>query len=546
MQRRLLVCGALLVACLGQSDPGGAAPWEMVLPDGGRGTGYPRGEPLDHHAEEWRAATAADLDAAVSALQERGVLRSPQKAAGVLFRWPVRLVPGHPDPSGYTINTFVDHDPATGQVRDWNCGVRTYDNPDGYNHPGTDIGSFPYRWLKMDNEENIVVAAADGVIVRKDDGNFDRNCDRLNPQGPANAIYIRHADGSIAWYLHFKKNTLTTKRVGDRVDAGEFLGSVGSSGGSTAPHLHFEVHDASGKVIDPFAGACNTSNPDSWWVSQPPYWDPAILRLAVSTALADTTACGVAEVTHVTNYVASGSTAYFNFHLRDFRKDQVVQVNVLRPDGTLFATRTLTNTQQDFVASSWFYPFTFATAEAPGTWAFRVTFAGQTQTVPFTVGGTEPVRTTITEFFHSGFQHYFITGTAAEAAALDQGRPAGWTRTGASYPGYAAGAAGQNPVCRFFWTPPPDTPSTHFYTVIASECAIVKAKPDWTFEENAFASLEPSPAGQCPANTRPLYRIYNNGQRGSPNHRYTSSFATINVMESQGWLLEGAVMCLPQ
>ena len=525
----------------------GTALAEVLLPDGARGEGIARGEPLDVITDAWRAEVESDLRARIARMESDGTLAPPTKAAGTLFMWPARLVPGHPDPSGWFIANFVDQNAAfPNQVRDWNCGARTYDDASGYNHRGTDISSYPFRWLKMDNDEYVVVAAAAGTIVRKDDGNFDRNCDRLNPQSSPNAIFVRHADGSLAWYLHFKSQSLTTKAIGDSVAAGEFLGVAGSSGSSTAPHLHFEVYDASGKLVDPYAGTCNLKNADSWWAQQPPYWDPGVLRMTVGTAAAATNTCPAAESPNLTNYIALPGTAYFTVYLRDFLLGASAILQVLRPNGTVFATRTLANSQQDYPASYWYYTFTMPAGEMAGTWTFRVDFAGATHTIPFTVGIAEPPRTTVTEFYHAGFGHYFVTGTAAEAAALDQGRPSGWARTGRTFPAYAAGAAGQGPVCRFFWTPPPNTPSTHFYTVIASECALVKGKPDWTFEENAYASIEPSATGVCPANTRPLYRLYNDGQRNSPNHRYTTSFTVVVSMQSQGWLLEGVVMCLPQ
>jgi Repeat of unknown function (DUF5648) len=44
----------------------------------------------------------------------------------------------------------------------------------------------------------------------------------------------------------------------------------------------------------------------------------------------------------------------------------------------------------------------------------------------------------------------------------------------------------------------------------------------------------------CPLGARPLYRLYNNGQGGAPNHRYTTSLATRTSMIAQGWIPEGA------
>jgi hypothetical protein len=65
--------------------------------------------------------------------------------------------------------------------------------------------------------------------------------------------------------------------------------------------------------------------------------------------------------------------------------------------------------------------------------------------------------------------------------------------------------------------------SSHFYTPSASECALVKTNPDWLFEAEVFNVAPASIVdGSCPANTLPVYRLYNNGQGAAPNHRYTT------------------------
>ena len=45
--------------------------------------------------------------------------------------------------------------------------------------------------------------------------------------------------------------------------------------------------------------------------------------------------------------------------------------------------------------------------------------------------------------------------------------------------------------------------------------------------------------GNCPAGTAPLFRLYNNGTGGAPNHRLTGDIATRNLMILQGWIPEG-------
>lgn len=60
-------------------------------------------------------------------------------------------------------------------------------------------------------------------------------------------IRIRHMGGDETWYGHF--STLLAS-VGDHVGQGEAIGLVGSTGISTGPHLHFELHEA-GSAVDP-------------------------------------------------------------------------------------------------------------------------------------------------------------------------------------------------------------------------------------------------------------------------------------------------------
>lgn len=62
-------------------------------------------------------------------------------------------------------------------------------------------------------------------------------------QGYGNLVRIRHADGSEGWYGHMSSIGV---RVGQYVNQAERIGRVGSTGLSTGPHLHFEVHERSG------------------------------------------------------------------------------------------------------------------------------------------------------------------------------------------------------------------------------------------------------------------------------------------------------------
>ncbi|MFO1322864.1 MAG: hypothetical protein U1F15_02265 [Burkholderiales bacterium] len=154
------------------------------------------------------------------------------------------------------------------------------------------------------------------------------------------------------------------------------------------------------------------------------------------------------------------------------------------------------------------------------------------------------------EFRYAAWDHYFVTASTDEIAKLDAGVFAGWTRTGQSFKVLSLDTAGTASVCRFFsvsFAPK----SSHFYTPSASECELIKQSPDWQFEAEVFAVRLPDPAGSCASGTLALYRLYNDGQGGAPNHRYTTSAATRADMVGQGWIPEGTgdlgvIACVPE
>lgn len=146
------------------------------------------------------------------------------------------------------------------------------------------------------------------------------------------------------------------------------------------------------------------------------------------------------------------------------------------------------------------------------------------------------------EFFHAGYGHYFVTVNPHEIASLDNGTLAGWQRTGRTFDVWRSSAAGLDPVCRF-WSGQSFAPkSSHFYTPYADECDKVKQDPVWSFEGIAYFARMPEGAlgaRTCPAGTQPLFRAYNKGVSGAPNHRYTTDPAVLDAMIAQGWIMEG-------
>src|SRR5262249_48284869 len=125
---------------------------------------------------------------------------------------------------------------------------------------------------------------------------------------------------------------------------------------------------------------------------------------------------------------------------------------------------------------------------------------------------------------------------------------AGWTRVGDAFNVLSDTPPASTPVCRFFSTAF-GAKSSHFYTPDPTECDIVKQNPDWQFEGEVFNVQPPAADGSCNVGWQPVYRLYNDGQGGAPNHRYTTSLAIRAQMIDAGWIPEGngigVAMCAP-
>ncbi len=85
-----------------------------------------------------------------------------------------------------------------------------------------------------------VVAARNGIVMDLDNDEPDHAGADGDRRARANFVRVLHADGSMALYAHLQRGSIPLRR-GDRVGLGQRIGSVGNSGWSTAPHLHFTV-----------------------------------------------------------------------------------------------------------------------------------------------------------------------------------------------------------------------------------------------------------------------------------------------------------------
>jgi murein DD-endopeptidase MepM/ murein hydrolase activator NlpD len=180
-----------------------------------------------------------------------------------------------PDAISLAFICGVDHDPVTytgfERARCLDYAGRGF--PWCYDeHEGSDYmldGGFS----TMDAGSTPVVAAAPGVVESAEDGHYDRchadagkggnSCD--GEPMIANSVILAHDTGQRTLYWHLKSGSVAVT-VGEHVAAGALLGLVGSSGNSSAPHLHFGLEDSLGRFIDPYAGP--NSQSETWWCDQ--------------------------------------------------------------------------------------------------------------------------------------------------------------------------------------------------------------------------------------------------------------------------------------
>ncbi len=169
-------------------------------------------------------------------------------------------------------------------------------------------------------------------------------------------------------------------------------------------------------------------------------------------------------------------------------------------------------------------------------------------------GGGPGAKVSVIEFFNASLNHYFITSNAVEISLLGKPPFEAWQPTGLAFGAYApTGApAGTVAVCRFFNDHFLGV-STHFYAPHGLGCEQTLAQfPDWSLEDAQLfnASLPDATTGSCPSGQIPVYRLFNNGMGGAPNHRFTVDPAVRQQMIDKGYTPEGFGIgvgwCAPQ
>jgi murein DD-endopeptidase MepM/ murein hydrolase activator NlpD len=345
--------------------------------------------PHDELSPAQEQAMWEEIHRNVERLRGTSALSPATSVQTVTYNFPLRLAPGVPGYAGFRVSAFVDHNPISGAILDYNGGARTYDG-----HRGTDYALFPFSWNKLDAGEMQVIAAADGTIVGKANVDVtDHNCGS-GSSDPWNYVALMHADGRMTLYGHMRYNSLTSKGIGQTVAQGEYLGTVASSGNSSGPHLHFEVRYGSytnAEWIDPYAGS--NSQPESLWTSQRPYWDSAINQIATHSAPPSTPASCQPTITNLQDSFTTPQTVYFYVYYRDYQGALSTQLKIYRPNGSLYQSKQYAAGNNVF-SSIWTYApwaLNFSDSEPAGTWRFEVTYNGQVYQTFFNVNAPPTV-----------------------------------------------------------------------------------------------------------------------------------------------------------
>ena len=104
---------------------------------------------------------------------------------------------------------------------------------------------FGFRWGKMHPAQDLacptgssVHALSSGTVVFAGWSN----------EGYGYMVKIRYWDGTVSWMAH---NSRLLVSVGDEVSPGQRVAYSGSTGNSTGPHVHLEIHPGDGSAVVP-------------------------------------------------------------------------------------------------------------------------------------------------------------------------------------------------------------------------------------------------------------------------------------------------------
>ena len=84
-----------------------------------------------------------------------------------------------------------------------------------------------------------ILATFDGAVARRN----------WSTRSNGRCLELIGDDGMRAYYLHLERASV---KPGERVRTGDVIGTSGNTGRSTAPHLHYQLMNEAGRVVDPY------------------------------------------------------------------------------------------------------------------------------------------------------------------------------------------------------------------------------------------------------------------------------------------------------
>ncbi|WP_245603659.1 M23 family metallopeptidase [Intrasporangium oryzae] len=104
---------------------------------------------------------------------------------------------------------------------------------------------FGWRWGKMHPAQDLAVAIGTPVHALSSGTVIFAG---WSTEGYGYMVKIRYWDGTVSWMAH---NSRLVVSVGEKVDPGQVVSYSGSTGNSTGPHVHLEIHPDDGAAVAP-------------------------------------------------------------------------------------------------------------------------------------------------------------------------------------------------------------------------------------------------------------------------------------------------------
>jgi hypothetical protein len=151
------------------------------------------------------------------------------------------------------------------------------------------------------------------------------------------------------------------------------------------------------------------------------------------------------------------------------------------------------------------------------------------------------------EYHDAARDRWFVTASPAEERALDATET--WARTRFGFRVHDAPGPGLVPVCRFVRISAAVRAATHFWSADPDECASLSTDPSWIEEGTVFHVAPVDDQGRCPAETGPVFRLYDPSRATLPAHRFTPRREARAALLADGWVAEGRgegiAFCVP-